>query len=652
MLDQNYIITVTEANTFLRPKGEVPDPSDRGVIKDETGQVSGSVGLNDRWWVEEGVSPYVSYPDNQLPRYQDIIPHPYVCGDGEYFFRYAGTGYFVYPHVPIGNSSSQYVMFYWRGGDRPNRFNVYEGVNLVFSTGWVGYANYAGPWGATLSVNPDGNQYVSFAGFTDRYIQIEAGPADPNNPLNDLYVISMTCQEATTTTTTTTLAPGSVTLTPLNSLAGSTYDIYINNVLDSGFKSGTRSYAAGTTVRLSYNGGVCNVTNNGSNYIANSTFTIAAGTSYTLTLYNATHWVASGGGVCTACVSKINEVNDCGETRSTTNGGSYCNTNANYNTNDGYYYTCSGGNVYSYEVLRNSNACFTSDTQWLMNGNGYTYNPANSYPNTSPTWEANNSYTCYGGCNKYMRYIDTNQCSSTYNTFKPQAGQDIVEFNSTFCGGCCGQSTSANWVNSGNYGCYGTCDKYNIEVDNNSCSSTHNQTRQGSLVAYNNTFCGGCCGQSTSPTWLNNGDPTCIGCNEYQPQINTNSCSSNYLETRNVDLGANSNCGTWPTYQRCEGYDLYEYERNTCTLVTRDDHLVQANSPTCGYSPCTTYNIIAYNADTYVEGNYTNCGGGSSSFSIYAASSGVIGNVCIRNGTSITITTGNGTSSSTGTMCQ
>ena len=111
MLDQNYIITVTEANTFLRPKGEVPDPSDRGVIKNETGQVSGSVGLSNRWWVEQGVSPYVSYPDNQLPRYQDIIPHPYVCGDGEYFFRYPGTGYYVYPDIKYTSANALNIEF-------------------------------------------------------------------------------------------------------------------------------------------------------------------------------------------------------------------------------------------------------------------------------------------------------------------------------------------------------------------------------------------------------------------------------------------------------------------------------------------------------------------------------------------------------------
>ena len=656
MLDQNYIITVTEANSFLRPKGELPDPSNRGVIKDETGQLSGSVGLNDRWWVEEGASPYASYPDNQLPRYQDIIPRPYSCGDGNYFFRYAGTDYHLYPQVPIRSTSSQYVMFFWSAGDRPNRFNVYEGVNLVFSTGWVGYANYAGPWGPSLSVPPDGSQYISFAGFTGRYVQNEAGPADPNNPVSDLYTFSMTCQEATTTTTTTTLAPATVTLSPQNSLSGSAYSIYINNVVDESFKTGTRSYAAGTSIRIVYTNDTCNVTRNGSSYASNTTFSAVSGTSYTFVFPNANNWVPGIGGVCIGCVSYINEVNDCGTTRSTTPGGSFCNTSASYVIPDGTFHTCSGGNVFSYQVYRNSNECFTGSNQWLMNGVGYSFNPANAYPNTAPNWQAANIYDCYGTCNKYMRYRDVNQCSPTWNTFKPIDGADIVEFNSTFCGGCCGQSTTANWVNTGLYSCYGSCNKYNVEQDNNACSPTYGQTRQGSLVSSNDAFCYqaglNCCGQSTTANWVNNGDVFCSGCNYFQPQIDNNACSSTYNQTRNVDLGVNSNCGSWPTYQRCEGYDLYEYERNTCTNAIRNDHLVEVNSPTCGYSPCTTYNIIAYNADTYVEGSYTNCGNTTSTFSIYANTSGVIGSVCIRNGTSITITSGNGTSSSTGTMCQ
>ena len=259
-----------------------------------------------------------------------------------------------------------------------------------------------------------------------------------------------------------------------------------------------------------------------------------------------------------------------------------------------------------------------------MNGNGYTYNPANSSPNTDPTWEAANIYTCYGGCNKYMRYRDTNQCSPTWNYFKPQYGGDIVEFNSTFCGGCCGQSTTPQWVNSGNYGCYGTCDKYNIQIDNNGCSGTPSgATQQGSLVSYNNAFCGGCCGQSTAPIWKNNGEPFCApgSCIKYQPQIDDNVCSESYGDSYNASLGSNSDCGSWDWVYYCVNYGVAPYERrryqlNYCTNATRYDELVAYDSPDCGwYAALGSFGISVNGGDpsfacTRVVNNTAYCSGG------------------------------------------
>jgi hypothetical protein len=262
---------------------------------------------------------------------------------------------------------------------------------------------------------------------------------------------------------------------------------------------------------------------------------------------------------------------------------------------------------------------------------------------TTANW-VNNGATFCSGCTLYQPQIDNNVCSSTYgNTRNVNLGV------STACGACCGQSTTPNWVNSGSYNCYSTCNKYNVEVDNNPCSSTYNDTRPGSIVEYNSTFCGGCCGQSTSPSWVDNGGTFCDGCNLQQPQIDNNPCSATYGDTRNVDLGVSSTCGTWNLEYYCVGYDKWSRQRNSCTNATCCDALVEVNSPYCGYVPpptCRTYQIVGYNADEYVDGTYTNCGGGSDSFSFYGGP-GTVGSVCAQI-SSVYITSGNGAANDIG----
>ncbi len=204
---------------------------------------------------------------------------------------------------------------------------------------------------------------------------------------------------------------------------------------------------------------------------------------------------------------------------------------------------------------------------------------------STPNWQNTGSYNCYSTCNKYNVEQDVNPCSSTYGQTRQGS---LVESNSTFCGGCCGQSTSANWQNTGGYGCYGTCNLYNIERDINPCSPTYTQTRQGSLYQSNSTSCGGCCGQSTSANWVDNGATFCSGCNLYQPQIDNNPCSATYNQTRNVNLGVSSTCGSWDWVYYCVNYGVAPYERrryeqNYCTGATRNDEFVAYNSPDCGY---------------------------------------------------------------------
>jgi hypothetical protein len=314
-------------------------------------------------------------------------------------------------------------------------------------------------------------------------------------------------------------------------------------------------------------------------------------------------------------------------------------------------------------------ACCSTTPNWVDNGAAYcdtcvskqpqidnnpcssSYNQtrvinAGSACNTTQNWVNTGSYNCYGTCNKYNVEIQNNPCASGYNTTRQGS---VAEYGSTFCGGCCGQSTAANWVNSGSYNCYGSCTKYNVEVDNNGCSPTYNQTRQGSAVEFNSSFCGGCCGSSPSANWVNNGATYCDGCYLQQPQIDDNPCSSTYGDTRNVDLGVNTACGAWVQSFYCVGYDKWSKETNTCTGNIRDQYLVEVNSAYCGYVPppaCRTYQIVGDYTDESVNGIYTNCSGGSDSFSFFGGP-GTVGYICALAG-SVYVTSGNGSANDVG----
>jgi hypothetical protein len=122
----------------------------------------------------------------------------------------------------------------------------------------------------------------------------------------------------------------------------------------------------------------------------------------------------------------------------------------------------------------------------------------------------------------------------------------------------------------------------------------------------------------------------------------------------------------------CSGVDLIGvYADGSCGTF---DSTIEFNSPSCGYVPptttppptasptasptapptaaptappsCRTYEIVGYNLDEYVDGTYTNCGGGSDSFSFYGGP-GPVGSVCAQP-SSVYITSGNGAANDIG----
>lgn len=121
-------------------------------------------------------------------------PVCYTCEDSV-VGNYEGNDYHAYPNYYICDDIvSSNLSIRYSGTTRPNRFSIYDfDGNLLTTTGWVGFANYAGPWGASLNTISTGTLSVVYQ--TGLYVTVEAGPADPANPLADAFNFRVLCTE-------------------------------------------------------------------------------------------------------------------------------------------------------------------------------------------------------------------------------------------------------------------------------------------------------------------------------------------------------------------------------------------------------------------------------------------------------------------------
>ena len=126
----------------------------------------------------------------------------YYCGSGSVIFTTGALNYGIYPTEAVCASSNECGTFVYSAYDRPNRFSLYDASGLVATSGWVGYADYSGPWGSDLNVSPNGSFPYDFGSTSGRYVQVEYGNADPLDPLSDSAEWSLTCGTCATTTTT------------------------------------------------------------------------------------------------------------------------------------------------------------------------------------------------------------------------------------------------------------------------------------------------------------------------------------------------------------------------------------------------------------------------------------------------------------------
>ena len=106
---------------------------------------------------------------------------------------YEGIRSYRYPDNPISSSVDDYINFIWSCSDRPNNFTVYDSTGLRWTSGWVGQANYPGPWGPSLNTPIDGSSDICFLSKLGRYVRVDAGGANPINPISDAFNYTIVC---------------------------------------------------------------------------------------------------------------------------------------------------------------------------------------------------------------------------------------------------------------------------------------------------------------------------------------------------------------------------------------------------------------------------------------------------------------------------
>lgn len=124
-------------------------------------------------------------------------------GCGGYFSQmFGGTGYYVYPRDTINLSNTvegSTITLSLTSYDVPNRFTVYSSTGAtVASSQWMGYANYSGPWGSSLSTNTNGTLTFTHTGSSIYFLRVETSVTNTS----DSYEATVSCS-----------APSSITKT-------------------------------------------------------------------------------------------------------------------------------------------------------------------------------------------------------------------------------------------------------------------------------------------------------------------------------------------------------------------------------------------------------------------------------------------------------
>jgi len=117
----------------------------------------------------------------------------FTCGDSISIetanLNYVDLGFFPLCVDGVNEVTLNFEVF-----ERPNRFSIREnGTTIIASSGWRGVASYPGPWGASLSTATTGSFSFNPIPGNTYEIRIEAGNADPGNPLSDNFSVTINC---------------------------------------------------------------------------------------------------------------------------------------------------------------------------------------------------------------------------------------------------------------------------------------------------------------------------------------------------------------------------------------------------------------------------------------------------------------------------
>ena len=301
---------------------------------------------------------------------------------------------------------------------------------------------------------------------------------------------------------------------------------------------------------------------------------------------------------CTGCDKYSRERNSCSNaTRNDTlvqSNSTYCggccglSTAANYSIHTGTYLCVS---CINYEVLQNSNSCYTGGYNYYANGLTYISNPATGVCDAAAHYTSSIGTLCIG-CTNYTVHQNVNPCF-TGNQYEANGVSYLTNPSTGSC------NVSANYSNLIGYFC-SSCVNYQVFQNTNGCF-TGNQYYSpfGGGTTYASNPASGAC--NTSPTWTDTGTFYCSGCVNYVVYHNTNPCyGGNQWRSGDIDYSynpANGGCDFAVHYTShvgylcigCTQYDVYQnvnpcYGGNQYYATNGLTYSTNPSTGTCNYS--------------------------------------------------------------------